>query len=139
MIYIRARTIVSCTIVLRSKMKNRKSKLPFVLNCMEIVQSGENCLKFRDKIVPNVITPDCRNSVSPLASGSPPGCALPTCTVLLIVRMNPLSRLRRHGYRRGILNETVTRLLQIDLSALEYVAIIPHSSHSLIDPRGASA
>lgn len=43
----------------------------------------------------------------------------PTCTVLLIVKMNPLSQWQRSG----ILNETVSKFLQIDSLTLKYIYV----------------
>jgi len=50
-----------------------------------------------------------------------------TCAILLIVRMNPLSRSLRSEHRSGILNETVTwTFSRIDSNILRDLVLHPH-------------
>lgn len=84
---------------------------------------------------------NCRINVAKFSSSASSELDAPTCAVLLIVRMNPLSRFQRLERRPGILNETVTGvfLLRIDSLTLRYVTIILHPSPPRIAPWGAVA
>lgn len=119
-----AHTALLRLIVLRAAMRDCKSRL-----------ASDYMWKFcRTRIVPilflsvslsqipwhrwhNFLRYHCRGvntaEFSSCASSSP---AAPTCAVLLIVRMNPLSRFQRLERRARILNETITGPPRIDFA-----------------------